>query len=239
VATARVTPAANQQVADAIAQRLRDTAHLKHFDVDIACQNGVVELKGSVNDHAQRAEVLRIVRGVTGVVGIRDSMTVEESVQQTQAVQAPGQAPGGAAPVQGTPIPAPMGAVAPIPAPMGAPGAMPMDIPSGSLPSGVVSGGVMPMEPTPIMQGPAAGVYGGAQPKMPPYAWPTYAPYNNYSRVAHPMLYPYNAWPYIGPFHPFPKVPPGWRKVQLEWQDGYWWYSTRGTSHDWWMLRFW
>jgi hypothetical protein len=94
-------------------------------------------------------------------------------------------------------------------------------------------------DPVPIMQGPPPSYYDVNPPKMPPHAWPTYAPYNNYSRVATPQLYPYNAWPYIGPMYPFPKVPPGWRKVQLEWQDGYWWYSTRGNSHDWWMLRYW
>jgi hypothetical protein len=73
---------------------------------------------------------------------------------------------------------------------------------------------------------------------MPPYAWPTYAPYNNYSRVAYPEAYPMNAWPFIGPIHPFPKVPLGWRSVKLEWDDGYWWFSRTATKHDWWRLRF-
>jgi hypothetical protein len=76
-------------------------------------------------------------------------------------------------------------------------------------------------------------------PKMPPYAWPTYAPYNNYSRVAYPTLYPYNAWPFIGPFYPFPKVPLGWRSVKLQWNDGHWWYSKTATGHDWWRVRYW
>ena len=64
-----------------------------------------------------------------------------------------------------------------------------------------------------------------AGPRLPPYAWPTYAPYNNYSRVAYPTAYPYNAFPFIGPYYPFPKVPLGWRKVQLEWEDGHWCYG--------------
>ena len=76
-------------------------------------------------------------------------------------------------------------------------------------------------------------------PKMPPYAWPTYAPYNNYSRVAYPEAYPYNAWPFIGPPYPFPKVPLGWRSVKLEWDDGYWWYSRTASKYDWWKLRYW
>ena len=74
---------------------------------------------------------------------------------------------------------------------------------------------------------------------MPPYSWPTYAPYNNYSRVAYPELYPYQSWPFIGPCYPFPKVPLGWRSVKLEWQDGHWWFSKTATNHDWWRLRYW
>jgi hypothetical protein len=74
---------------------------------------------------------------------------------------------------------------------------------------------------------------------MPPYAWPTYAPYNNFSRVAYPMNYPYQSWPYIGPCYPFPKIPPGWRSVKLEWEDGHWWYSRTATGEGYWRLRFW
>ena len=76
-------------------------------------------------------------------------------------------------------------------------------------------------------------------PRMPPYSWPTYAPYNNFSRVAYPEAYPYNAWPFIGPIYPFPKVPLGWRSVKLEWDDGHWWYSKLQCKHDWWRLRYW
>ncbi len=76
-------------------------------------------------------------------------------------------------------------------------------------------------------------------PKMPPYAWPTYAPYNNYSRVALPQSYPYQAFPFIGPCYPFPKIPPSWRSVKLEWEDGHWWFSTHSTKHDLWRMRYW
>jgi hypothetical protein len=41
-------------------------------------------------------------------------------------------------------------------------------------------------EPTPIYQAPPPGFADLNPPKMPPYAWPTYAPYNNFSRVAAP-----------------------------------------------------
>jgi hypothetical protein len=97
----------------------------------------------------------------------------------------------------------------------------------------------MPQEPMPIFQGQPEMSPNMDPPRMPPYAWPTYAPYNNYSRVAYPMLYPYQAWPFIGPFNPFPKVPPGWRSITLTWQDGCWWYGKNATSHDWWRVRYW
>lgn len=76
-------------------------------------------------------------------------------------------------------------------------------------------------------------------PPLPPYAWPTYAPYNNVSRVGYPTAYPYNAFPFIGPYYPFPKVPLGWRKVTLEWEDGHWWYGRQQTPNDYWRVRFW
>ena len=69
------------------------------------------------------------------------------------------------------------------------------------------------VEPTPIFQAPPGGPQQYNPPRMPPYAWPTYAPYNNFSRVGAPTLYPHQSWPYIGPMYPFPKIPLGWRSV--------------------------
>ncbi len=64
------------------------------------------------------------------------------------------------------------------------------------------------------------------------------APYNNYSRVAYPTTYPYEAFPFIGPMYPFPKIPLGWRSVSLTWEDGCWWYGRKATGHDWWRIRY-
>jgi hypothetical protein len=63
--------------------------------------------------------------------------------------------------------------------------------------------------------------YDNAQ--MPGYAWPSYAAYPNYAALTYPQQYSPTAWPYIGPFYPYPQVPLGWRKVTLEWDDGWWW----------------
>jgi hypothetical protein len=67
-------------------------------------------------------------------------------------------------------------------------------------------------------------------PQMPGYAWPSYAAYPNYAAVTYPKQYSPTAWPYIGPFYPYPQVPLGWRKVSLEWEDG-WWFLDFKDSH--------
>jgi len=60
------------------------------------------------------------------------------------------------------------------------------------------------------------------QPHMPGYAWPAYAAHPNYAAVTYPKQYSPAAWPYIGPFYPYPQVPLGWRKVTMEWDKGWW-----------------
>ena len=98
--------------------------------------------------------------------------------------------------------------------------------------------------PGPIVEPAPLGVPGQFSPEMgapnlPPHAWPTYAPYNNLSRVGYPTAHPYNAFPFIGPYYPFPKVPLGWRKVTLEWEDGYWYMGRNSAPHDYWRVKFW
>ncbi len=68
---------------------------------------------------------------------------------------------------------------------------------------------------------------------MPGYAWPSYASYPNYAALTYPQQYSPTAWPYIGPFYPYPQVPLAWRKVSLEWDDGWWFldFSSHNSSH--------
>ncbi len=203
---------ANQQLANAIAGQLRTNPVLRHYRVDVTVSEGVAELTGDVTDAVQREEVLRTVQAVPGVERVRDRLTMPAGrmVVAAQATGPPLTAPIGAAPSTG--------------------------------PIGAQPGGAMPPEPLPIF-----AAHGGRgmpdphlqPPPLPPHAWPTYAPYNNYSRVGYPTLYPYEAWPFIGPVYPFPKVPLGWRAVTLRWQDGYWWYSKEASGHDWWRIRYW
>jgi hypothetical protein len=69
--------------------------------------------------------------------------------------------------------------------------------------------------------------------QMPAYAWPSYASYPNYAALSYPQQYSPTAWPYIGPFYPYPQVPLAWRKVALEWDDGWWFldFSAHNSSH--------
>jgi osmotically-inducible protein OsmY len=203
----------NQQMADTIVGQLRQSAPLQGYNIDVSFDQGTAELTGAVAHPMQHDEAIRIVQGIPGVERVRDHLTLNAPLPVTQAQAAMPQ----------------MGEAAPLPRP--APGAPPM--------GGAVTPFNVPMEPVPIFQAGYSSPYALNSPAMPPYAWPTYAPYNNYSRVATPNAYPYQSWPFIGPPYPFPKVPLGWRRVQLEWQDGHWWFGKLATCWDWWRLRYW
>ena len=205
----------NQQLADTIATQLRQSGRLHGYHMDICVEAGTVELTGQVADQGQRDEALRIVQGVPGVERVRDRLTLASGTvtAATATTQPVIQEP---RPLQSYPAEGPLA-----PLPGGAPEPMPIfHAPPGPAGAPAATGHVPP-------------------PPMPPYAWPTYAPYNNFSRVATPNLYPYQSWPFIGPMYPFPKVPLGWRSVNLRWMDGHWWYGRTATGHDWWRVRYW
>jgi hypothetical protein len=235
----------NQKIANTIAEHLRQSGQLRHYTIDVAVREGSAELTGTVADQPQRDEALRIVMGVPGVERVVDHLTVA-GVGTITPVQAGGGAiapkPGGGG-VMPPPMPLPGGGAAPPPAGGGFPPPPMPETPATPVKPDAPPVSTAPVgpiaEPAPIYQAPAVGPYDVNQPHMPPYAWPTYAPYNNYSRVAYPEAYPYNAWPYIGPVYPFPKIPLGWRSVKLEWEDGHWWFRRVATAHDWWRLRYW
>jgi BON domain len=205
---AQAAATANQQTADAVARQLKQSGRLQRYHIDITFRAGTAELTGTVGDHGQREEAIRLAQGVPGVESVVDRLTVpgDPAVRQAQLGQAP---PMLKAPTPDNVVPGP-------------------DAPGGAMPEPAPSFAALPANPTDLNP-----------PKMPPYAWPTYAPYNNFSRVAYPEAYPYNAWPFIGPVYPFPKIPLGWRCVKLEWEDGHWWYSRVATRHDWWRLKYW
>jgi hypothetical protein len=97
---------------------------------------------------------------------------------------------------------------------------MPLAYAQTPLPMARANGQGAPGHPMAIPTGVAPARYD--QPNMPNYAWPSYAAYPNYAALTYPKQYSPTAWPYIGPFYPYPQVPLGWRKVSLEWHDGWW-----------------
>jgi hypothetical protein len=201
----------NQTLADAVAARLRGGA-LRHYAIDVVVQDGVADLSGTVADLHQRNEALRLAQEVPGVRQVRDRLALPAGLDRVTQAQARGPMPTEVAPPPAEAVPPPGPGYAPA-----GPG----------------------YSPDPIAAGGPTGPFDFAAPKMPPFAWPTYSPYPNFSRVAYPEYYPYNCWPFIGPVYPFPKVPLGWRSVKLEWEDGHWWYSKVVTPHDWWRIRYW
>ena len=204
----------NPALAQAIAQALKNSGQLSRYQVQVVANGGTVDLLGEVADESQRAIVIRIARSAPGIAMVRDWLQVrpDPAIVRTQAPLIP-------------PLP-----LQPLPLPQ-----QPNDKPGVGAPR---VDGQLP-EPMPIFQ-PMPGPNPMMQPPpMPPYAWPTVAPYNNYSRVAYPQAYSYEQWPFIGPMYPFPRVPLGWRSVSLTWEDGHWWYHRNPTGHDWWRIRYW
>lgn len=94
---------------------------------------------------------------------------------------------------------------------------------------GPAMGGPMPMAGTGVGMPPVP--MRGEGPNMPNYAWPSYAAYPNYAGLQYPTQYSPTAWPYIGPFYPYPQVPLGWRRVSMEWDDGWWWIDFDERHH--------
>ena len=204
----------NQTLADDVAYRLRSSGNAAGADVSIVAQEGTVTLSGTAKDATQKARIIADAKGVTGVIVVSDKIrTIATGVVQVQ------DPPVNLAPIAPTPL-----------GPTGTPQNFAL------APNPPVGGPIV--EPVPLgFQGQAAPDM--QAPNMPPYAWPTYAPYGNVSRVAYPQAYPYNAFPFIGPYYPFPKVPLGWRKVTLEWDDGHWYLGRQSAPHDYWRVKFW
>ena len=188
--------------------------HLRNFEIDISTVGGEVWARGVVATPEQKQLVLKTAQLTPGVRKVIDDVSVTDRVRQASSeVESTSQMPS-SMPVVGSGAPRAF-----------APSALmngtlnPNPGPAQSYPS---YGG--PSAPVPMQGGPG---YGGGtprydQPNMPGYAWPSYAAYPNYSAVTYPKQYSASAWPYIGPFYPYPQVPLGWRKVALEWDDGLW-----------------
>lgn len=231
------SPADDTAVVDAVVSalgRAKDAGRLKGFGVDVKNNSGMIQLTGRAASEAQRTEILRIVESVPGVNAIRESISVPTQ-DLAQLPQAPALQPINSVPAQVASAPMnmqsmPMQQVGMQQIPMQqqamtAPYRMQQQ-PMQAMQASMGYGGGMnaPMMGQPVPMAPAAPV--GAprydSPNLPNYAWPGYAAHPNYAAVTYPQQYSPSAWPYIGPFYPYPQVPLGWRKVSLEWDDGWW-----------------
>jgi BON domain len=210
VAMGQGTANPNQVVADSVAGALSTSRTLASTRIEIEAQSGVVTLSGVAANHAVKAEAIARAQKVAGVLGVVDRLQVSDrTVRPAQYVPqqvALGHGHHGGA--VGNTIGLSDGNV-------GAPGAAM----GGPAQGGFVNDG------SPLPEGPAGGAGGGAGAVQgnPNYAWPSYAPYPNFSAVGYPTAYPWQAWPNIGPFYPYPEVPLDWRAVTLRWDDGIWW----------------
>jgi hypothetical protein len=189
----------NQATANAVASALKASPALSAYKIEIETNRGVVTLTGSVASPAQKRDAVALVGKVAGVSGVVDQITVKDArvrPVQYQVAMHGHHGGGNAAMVEG-PI---------------------MD-------GGAVTGPATVMAPdgSPLPEGPAGPGAAGANLNPPNYAWPSYAPTGNFSAVGYPTAYPWQAWPNIGPFYPYPEVPQDWRAVTLRWDDGIWW----------------
>lgn len=193
---------------------------LRGFDLDISTVNGDVWVRGNVANQEQKAFVLDVASRVHGVARVIDDVTVKgQSDVRSVSTAAP----------QSAPLPLPQGSSMPMMGPTN--GQAGHAGPQAFAPSGLASYNAA--SPAPMNYG-EAGMGMGAprydQPNLPNYAWPSYAAYPNYAAVTYPKQYSPSAWPYIGPFYPYPQVPLGWRRVSLEWDDGLWYLDFSSKS---------
>jgi len=193
-------PTQNQATADAVARVLKGSPELSGYRIEIETQSGLVTLTGGVASENQKVQAAALAGRVSGVSGVVNKMTVvgDPRVRPAQYQMAmSGHHRGGT-------VSSPMGTSSPA-------------MTSGTVVSNS-DGGPMPEGPA---GGPGATQVQGAN--MPNYAWPSYAPSQNYSAVGYPTAYPWQAWPNIAPPYPYPEVPLDWRAVTLRWNDGIWW----------------
>lgn len=234
--------ASDENAAQSIAKNLKQSGKLKDYRVGVKYEDGVAWLMGTVTSPQQKQIAEQLARQSEGVQHVVSKLEVERpegalgsdeqlefaSNEMPAERQLAQRAPQRARSQQGN-MPVPYARTASGPQGRGIQAAnfsQAQYCPDGGCQPGgggqMGPGGMSPaaMGPRPPMAGGAAVSYDN--PQMPGYAWPSYAASPNYAALTYPKQYSASAWPYIGPFYPYPQVPLGWRKVTLEWDDGWW-----------------
>lgn len=204
----------------AVARQIEETLKgvgLVGYEIEIRFNAGTATLIGDVATMQQRQAAGSSVSQVPGVKVVNNQLRVGGPVSQTAFNRQSAPVAGGqqqfAQPQQQSQQYAPQM----MPAGYSQPG-MAMD------PS---------MMPSPVGYAPTSF----NNPQLPGHAWPAYAQYPNSAAVTYPTQYSASAFPYIGPFYPYPQVPMGWREASLEWDDGYWQLNFNKERDKWyWIL---
>ena len=233
----------DQAKAEQIATLLRDSGRMRNYSVGVKYNAGTAWLSGRVASNQQRNTALEVVSEHDGVTEIVDNLTVSAgtaSLKQPLArtshtrasyarrVSAAGD--GGDDRRSEEPSDTPRRQHA-------ASAGVPLRADSQVTPAGyrrLAARKAARHASPPALYRPIGGSANPPaydQPYLPNYAWPSYAAYPNYAALTYPRQYSPTAWPYIGPFYPYPQVPLGWRKVALEWDDGWWFLDFYDRSH--------
>ncbi len=197
----------------AMAEQIKETLErvgLVGYDIEIRYQAGTATLIGDVATMQQRQAAGSSVSQVPGVKNVNNQLRVGGPFSQT--------------------------AFNPQSAPMAVGQQQPQQYAPQMMPAGYTQPG-MAMDPSmmPSPMGYAPTSFNN--PQLPGHAWPAYAQYPNSAAVTYPTQYSASAFPYIGPFYPYPQVPMGWREVSLEWDDGYWQLNFNKEKDKWyWIL---
>ena len=212
-------------IARRIAGNLKNSGQMERYHIGVKFSEGTAWLLGSVANSRQEEAAMEIAENTSGVEHVVSKLSVNSAsdhggfrqpksaarsgrrANSTLALLTKGRRSHGAEEEEIWP------------SPQGAHQNAPLAYAS-------MAGGIQPVSgpPRPAHAPAASGVAPARydQPNMPGYAWPSYAAYPNYAGLTYPKQYSPTAWPYIGPFYPYPQVPLGWRKVSLEWDDGWW-----------------
>lgn len=214
-------------------QEAKNSGQLRGFNVDIQCDGGTVWLSGHVANRQQHSLVIETVRRIRGVTQVVNDLKVASGSLGLAAHQAEGTGVARSSRITQAPHSEPLSYDPSVPSTSPRPltnqvrnNVAMRQVPLAIAPSQAAmaqyesEGTPMPMHSA----GPNVGIAPSRydHPSMPGYAWPSYASYPNYAAVTYPKQYSPSAWPYIGPFYPYPQVPLGWRKVTMQWDDGWW-----------------
>ena len=222
-------------------QQQQQKSNLQGFDLGVQVDKGTVTMMGRVASTEQAVLALDIARRVPGVKLVVNDLSTEEQLSESQTT--PSVETASANVVAASPAAEVQPETATLTTNFGVTGATAAvnRLPVAYAPSTSIRQASAPTRPVAVAPveyvvggytGDVAlnGGFAGAQmdnPAMPAYAWPSYAAHPNYGAVAYPQQYSAKAWPFIGPFYPYPQVPLGWRKVTLEWDDGWWFLDFR------------